>query len=340
MWPKKSLSSKIIILTFLLISLVTTTVTYRTFLSFRQQSIMTFDFNGRRFNLATDEFIDDIITDLPNISATTIPLKSLKAFYLRETRKDTISAISLFKKAIKDNPYIKIPETELSRMYFDQSKIDSAIYYGKKAFFGLPKNPLHFGHYAAALAVKGDTAEINRAYEYMDFKSDKLINKLYLVAMTGFTDQSESNKFLQSIEYLNVKDDEYKISYYILKHGRQRVINALELGQYGDKLFETKKYKEASLKYVEAIKKNPSESAFYQNAGNSFLQVGDYDKADFYLKKAIDSFNDLTGKSEYLYSLSLLEQKNKLLGCQYAKESYNKFKYKDALFLYNGFCRN
>ena len=41
-----------------------------------------------------------------------------------------------------------------------------------------------------------------------------------------------------------------------------------------------------------------------------------------------------------LYSLSLLEQKNKLLGCQYAKESYNKFKYKDALFLYNSFCRN
>ena len=71
MWSKKSLSSKIIILIFLLISLVTTTVTYRTFLSFRQQSIMTFDFNARRFELATDEFIDDIITDIPNISATT-----------------------------------------------------------------------------------------------------------------------------------------------------------------------------------------------------------------------------------------------------------------------------
>jgi len=41
------------------------------------------------------------------------------------------------------------------------------------------------------------------------------------------------------------------------------------LGQYGDKLFETKKYKEASLKYVEAIKQNPSESAFYQNAGST-----------------------------------------------------------------------
>ena len=340
MWSKKSLSSKIVIYIFLLISLFTTAVSFRTYLSFRQQSIMTFDFNGRRFDLATDEFIDDIIIDLPNISATTIPLKSLKAFYLRETRKDTQSAINLFKKAIKDNPYIKIPETELSRMYFDQSKTDSAVYYGKEAFYGLPKNPLHFGHYAAALAVKGDTTEINHAYEYMDYKSDNLINKLYLVALTGFTDKSESNKYLQSIEYLNVKDDEYKISYYILKHGRQSVINALALGQSGDELFEAKKHKEASLKYIEAIKQNPSESAFYQNAGNSFLQVGDYDKADFYLKKSIDSFNDQTGKSEYLYSLSLLEQKNKLLGCQFAIESYNKYKYKDALFLYNAFCRN
>ena len=81
-----------------------------------------------------DEFINQIIVDIPNISATTIPLKAFKALYLRDTRKDVEGSKALLKKAINDNPYIKIPETELSRIYFDEQIADSAIYYGKKAF--------------------------------------------------------------------------------------------------------------------------------------------------------------------------------------------------------------
>ena len=301
---------------------------------------MTFDFNARRFNLASDKFVDDIIVDLPNISATTIPLKALKAKYLQETKKDLDQVKTLLKKAIKDNPYIKIPETELSRIYFDEQIADSAIYYGKKAFYGIPNNPIHFGHYVAALALKSDTLEIKKAYNHLSLKNDFLINKLYLIAMSSFIDKETSNNISDAVEYAYVNDDEYKISYYMIKHGKNDVIKAINTGIIADSLFNNKQFKAASKKYLEAIKFNPSEPAFYQNAGNSFLQISEFDYADYYLKKSIDSFNDLTGKSEYLYSLSLLEQKNKLLGCQYAKESYNKFKYKDALFLYNSFCRN
>ena len=43
------------------------------------------------------------------------------------------------KEAIKDNPYIKIPEAELSKIYFLEEKKDSAIYYGKLAFEGIKK---------------------------------------------------------------------------------------------------------------------------------------------------------------------------------------------------------
>ena len=289
--------------------------------------------------MANDEFIDNIIVDLPNISATTLPLKALKAKYLQETRKDIKNAKSLLKKALNDNPYIRIAETELSRIYFDEQIKDSAIYYGKKAFYGLPNNPVHFGHYIAALALDSDTLEIKRAYDHLTLKNDFLINKLYLVAMTSFIDRETSNNLSDAIEYLNINDDEYKISYYMLKHGKRNVVKAFNIGLLADSLFENKRYQDASKKYIEAIKLNPSEPAFYQNAGNSFLQLSELKNADLYLKISIDSFNDNTGKSEYLYAISLLEQKNPKLACKYLRISYNDFKYKDALYLYNNFCK-
>lgn len=330
---------KVTIYLLLLICFPSTYISYKTFLSFRQQAIMTFDFNARRFNFATDQFVDDIIVDLPNISATTIPLKALKAKYLQETKKDSDQAKILLKKAINDNPYIKIPETELSRIYFDEQIADSAIYYGKKAFYGIPNNPIHFGHYVAALALKSDTLEIKKAYSQVSLKNDFLINKLYLIAMSSFVDEETSKNFLDAVDYAYVNDDEYKISYYMLKHGKNNVIKAINTGIIADSLFNNKQFKAASKKYLEAIKLNPSEPAYYQNAGNSFLQISELDYADYYLKKSIDSFNDRKGKSEYLYSISLLEQKNPKLACKYLRISYNDFKYKDALYLYNNFCK-
>ena len=338
MKSKNKIFTKAIISLILITASTSVFITYRTYKSFIQQAIMTYDFNNRRFNLASDEFINEIIVDIPNISATTIPLKAFKALYLRDTRKDVEGSKALLKKAINDNPYIKIPETELSRIYFDEQIADSAIYYGKKAFYGIPKNPIHFGHYAAALSLKRDTSEIKTAYKIIDWKANFLINKIYLIAMSDLIDKETSNNISDAIEYLNVSDDEYKISYYILQHGRANVSKAITLGLEGDHLFESKRFKEASLKYIEAIKYNPSEPAFYQNAGNSLLQISELDQADFYLKKSIDEFNDEKGKSEYLYAISQLERGEKENGCEFAKKAIQNFGNKEASFLYKNFC--
>ena len=165
---------KIIIILLLFISVLSTAISYRTYLSFVQAKTFTLHFNTREFNKADQKFIDNLITDLPNLSATTIPIKAIKAFYLSYKENPSEEEINLAKKylkeAIKDNPYIKIPESELSKIYFLQQKSDSAIYYGKIAFEGLKKNPVHFAHYVAALASVGDTATIRKSYENMNYK--------------------------------------------------------------------------------------------------------------------------------------------------------------------------
>ena len=69
------------------------------------------------------------------MSATVIPIKATKAFYLTNkdnpSEEDRYNAKKYLRLAIKDNPYIKIPEAELSKLYFEEQNKDSSLYYGK-----------------------------------------------------------------------------------------------------------------------------------------------------------------------------------------------------------------
>ena len=315
-------------------------VSYRTYLSFVQARKFTLDFNTRNFS-ADQKFIDDLITDLPNLSATVIPIKAIKAMYVSNknnpSKEDIYKAKKYLKKAINDNPYIKIAEAELSKIYFEERNKDSALYYGKIAFEGIKKNPIHFAHYAAALASKGDTATIREIYENLGWK-DFLIDKLYLTAMTEVIDEDKSKKITEAVEYLSIDDDEYKVNIYILNHGRKNVMKAMELNKQAETYFLNKDYKNAAKTYKEALKYNPSEPAFYENIGNSHMKIGDQILAQKYLKKAIDSFNTRKGKAEYLYGLSKLLSGEDKEGCYYIALSYNDYKYQLAYSVYNRLC--
>ena len=331
----------LILISILIISTGSTLISYRTYKSFIQATTFTLHFNTKGFDKFDKQYYEDLITDIPNLSATCIPIKAMKAFYLSYKKDPTVEEINLAKKylkeAINDNPYIKIPEAELSKIYFFEGKKDSALYYGKLAFEGIKKNPLHFAHYAAALASVGDTATIRNIYENLDYK-DFLIDKIYLTAMTEVMDIDKTRKITEAVEYLSIDDDEYKVNIYILNHGRDNVFKAMEINEEAETYFSNKDYSNAAKAFKEALKLNPSEPAFYENIGNSYMKIGDQIKAQKYLKKAIDSFNTRKGKSEYLYGLSKLLSKEKKEGCYYLAISHNEFKYKLAYSVFQKFC--
>lgn len=332
-----------ILVLLLIISIGSTLISYRTYKSFIQATIFTLHFNTRGFDKEDKQFYDDLITDIPNLSATCIPIKAIKALYLSNKKDPSVEEIKLaknfLKDAIKDNPYIKIPEAELSKIYFFEGKKDSALYYGKLAFEGIKKNPIHFAHYAAALASVGDTATIRDIYEKLDYK-DFLIDKIYLTAMTEVMDIDKTKKITEAVEYLSIDDDQYKVNVYILNHGRENVLKAMEINEKAETYFSNKDYLKAVIEFKEALKLNPSEPAFYENIGNSYMKIGDQSKAQVYLKKAIDSFNTKKGKSEYLFGLSKLLSNEKREGCYYLAISHNEYKYELAYPVYQRFCNN
>ena len=186
----------------LILSIGSCFISYRTFLSFVQAKTFTLHFNTREFTKVDKEFYDNLITDLTEPIGNLYTNKSDESILLIIQRESNNEEINLAKKylkeAIKDNPYIKIPEAELSKIYFLEKEKDSAIYYGKIAFEGLKKNPVHFAHYAAALASVGDTATIRKVYEELDYK-DFLIDKIYLTAMTEIMDQDKPKELLNQL---------------------------------------------------------------------------------------------------------------------------------------------
>lgn len=334
-------NKNILVFTLLVVlSITSSIISYRTYVSFVQARKFTLDFNTRSFNV-DQKFVDELIVDLPNLSATVIPIKAIKAFYLTNkdnpSEEDIYNAKKYLRLAIKDNPYIKIPEAELSKLYFVEQNKDSSLYYGKIAFEGIKKNPIHFAHYAAALASVGDTATIRDIYENLGWK-DFLIDKLYLTAMTEVIDEDKSRKITEAVEYLSIDDDAYKVNVYILNHGRKNVMAAIELNKKAENLFLNQDYENAAKTYEEALKLNPSEPAFYENIGNSYMKIGNQKKAQIFLRKAIDSFNTKKGKSEYLYGLSKLLSGEDREGCYYLAKSHNEFKYSLSFSVYQKFC--
>ena len=102
------------------------------FNSSTQQFIMLGQFNLNLLNAPLSE-VDTWEMDYPNISETTIPLKTLKGIY--NLKNGNIEkAIDLFHKGRKANPYLMINESFLGLAFFQLNKKDSSLYYSKKAF--------------------------------------------------------------------------------------------------------------------------------------------------------------------------------------------------------------
>ena len=114
---------------------------YKKLVSSRYQAYMLYDFNN---NTRVFEFDDISKVDLnfPNISVTSLPIKYLAARHFLEN--DSIeTAKKLIYQSIKDNPYIYAPEALLAKLYLSENKLDSALYYSKRGFYGLTNNNRH-----------------------------------------------------------------------------------------------------------------------------------------------------------------------------------------------------
>ena len=217
--------------------------------------------------------------------------------------------------------------------------VDSAYYYGRKAFYNLPNNSLHSTNYVNILIQKADIIEINKAFELLTYKDNKINWKNYLVAASNFTlpgnkilterAKIAKDKFIDDLEFDNL--------YKTIAVGNQNFIEALNISQKALDFYNTKNYILAAEYYQKSIDLNPLEFSYRENAAASYYLIGDLINAEKHIDVVLNEMNPLTGKAEYIKAIIFIAMGDNLGACPFLQTSLDSG-YEQARQVYDQNC--
>ena len=317
-------------------------INYKSFVSSQIQPFLIADLNEgmHRYSLS-----DAIKADLnfPSLSGPTQPIKMLVGRYYRN--EDSIdTAKKLFLDAIKDNPYIKSPQAQLAYLYLDIEEFDSAYYYAKDAFNGIPNNNVHRDIFFKTLVQRKDTLELKESFELLLELSPN--NSSHWLGYLDSRYQIVGPQDPEILELIPRFENQFPDFDKRVVDGIKVIANSelqdLSFGasfaELGDNLFEEGDYLMAAQHYEIAISYAEYEYAFYENAAISYYLGERYDKAANYFTKVIDEFEINDGKSEFYLGILLIELDSINKGCDYLLKS-SKLGFADgSTVAYNNFC--
>ncbi len=321
----------------ILIMLLSTKISYTTYQSLKGQMFLLRDFNSNKFSVTIDK-IDNITPDIPNITVTTIPMKSIKArYYFNANKYD--KALKLLNEGIPANPYLFFSENLKAQIFLKLNKIDSAFVNARKAFYGLPKNALHASTYAQTLSVKRDVNEAKKVFEVLSKKSGPTIWKNFLIVLSQMVQGGEKDlvKYASQASKFYPNDKELFSIKKLAVVGQANINRAAVISENALSFFNKGLYVEAAIEFERASELDPLEYAHFENAASAYFMGGDYGKSLIYSEKVMNDFEIKTGKSEYICALTNFNIGGKERACDLLLRSIN-FGYDQAQATYDNRC--
>ena len=334
---------RVIKISFISLTLILVLYTnYKAFVSSQIQPYLISDLNeGKiRYQLSNAIKVD---LDFPSLSGPTQPIKMLVGRYYRNA--DSIdTAKRLFLDAIKDNPYIKSPQAQLGYLYFDFEEFDSAYYYAKDAFNGIPNNNTHRDIFFKTLVQRKDTLELKKSFELL-LELDPRNSSHWL----GYIDSRYQIVGPQDPEIIDLI---YRFENQFPNFNKRVIdgfrvvsksnIQDLSLGSafanLANQYFEDGEYLTAAEHYEFAIERAEFEYAYFENAAISYYLAERYEKALNYFTKVIDEFEINDGKSEFYKGILLIELDSLTKGCDLLLQSSKLGFAGGSTAAYNNFC--
>ena len=274
--------------------------------SFRKQDALLKDFGTQKFDTPI-EYIESIDDSYPNLGATTLPIKSIKANYYKN---DSI-VNKLLNVASLENPFIKYPQVLKSIRFRTTQNLDSSLYYAKEAFEGIPQNELHVINYLSVLTILNDSLEADRVFNRVKDMNSLNIWNGYL--LTNITMKRKLTPELEKIISQSLKlfpaENRFKLYQMRLTNGDSIIGLANSKFITATELFEKKDYNESARLYLEASKLLPEDPAYLENAAHSYYLNNYNNKALKLFDSVINHYSNGTGKAEYLKGLMLFEAK-------------------------------
>ena len=136
-------------------------VSNKVFDSLKNQMFLIRDFNTGQYKTKVSE-LTAMDLSIPNVTVTTIPMSDIKARYLINAKKYE-DALKLLHRGNNANPYLFYKESLLSTLYEKKGVIDSAYFYAKKAYSGLPNNQVHVARFLNLAILNKDSVSIKIA---------------------------------------------------------------------------------------------------------------------------------------------------------------------------------
>ena len=324
--------------------LLTHIVHHKNYISYKQQVKLMQDINSGGFENTPKDFYNNLEVELPNLGFTSLPLKALKAVYIQVNQPDSINkALDLLHKGIKDNPYIMFSEGNLAQYYYAIRNYDSAFYYARKSFKGLPKNAIHFAMISKLYANKGYYDSIIITNELINKELSTDISKIYFASMINFIDKVNDSLRTKVISQAiiakekSLKEKELQLMADILIKGKEDVNKALEFEYEGEKFLAEKKYTEGINMYKNALEIRENNLNYISTIGLAYFNLSEYNLVIEYFNKLTDLRIELDPLSLYIKGQSHIRIGEREKACESLKKA-SDFGFEKASVAFKKYC--
>ena len=299
------------------------------------------------FNNGTENFIDsyeNMETDYPNISVTSMNLKSIKAKYLLLDKKH-VEALELLNE-IKYDP-LQMKEVQKAQGYFTNNEISKMYESSVLAWETLPFNQAHLIWYLKASMLLNQKENILNAYNIYGDKAENT-DWHYFYFTTAFNIMDEANSDLikkQARKTLYRFSKSKRISntlktilFYVL-FGEESYKESLKLSEEASVLFSENDFEGAVKNYQMAISLFPLNADNYYNKMASLFKLKKYSEIKEVYKFLPDSLNPKNGSFEFLMARSHMKLNDNDMACEFFEISKN-MNYKLSTGYHKNLCNN
>ena len=316
----------------------------RIFNSYNQQLTLLADLNSDYWDRPMD-FIEDIEVDFPNLSATAIPLKAIQAQYYIYN-DSVIKGMSLVDEAIADktNPFIMLPEALKAKYFNTLGQKDSAYYYSRKAFSGLPRNPFHIAELIRSLNSEQKKDSIDEYFKQVKYPFNYQIWKIYLAAALGDDSDNEFAKetAIEAIEITqnrNQKNDLLRITSFMNLYGKDIFEKSLEIENNANSYYKQDNFEEAKILYENLIELIPANFIYKENLAVCLFNLKDFAGSAKFLEEVESEGHILDESQIFILGISLYNINRISDSCNRLLES-QRLGYEEATNAVNILCSN